>query len=445
MSRTVIIGNGIAGSTCARWLRKLCEDEIILISDESDAFFSRTGMMYVYMGHLRWMDLEPYEPWFWKKNRIQCVLDRANAFDFRQKTIQLEKGTLLGYDRLVLALGSLPNRLEIPGAHLDGVTGFYHKQDLDYIERISPSVKQAVVVGGGLIGIELAEMFHSRNIEVRMLVREKAYWNAVLPHEEAQMISRHIRQKGIHLELETNLQAFHGQNGVVESVTSDQGIRWPCQLVGLAIGVRPNIDLCKQTDLETDRGILVDDFLQTNLPNVYAIGDCAQLRNPANGRKPVEAIWYAGRKMGECLAGHLAGQNQTYSPGIWFNSAKFLDIEYQVYGWVPKQFDHQTDALYWEHANGQKSIRIVFDTSSKAVLGFNLMGIRFRQEVCEKWISTATSLKDVLGSIRLAFFDPEFYPDYAKDLYGCYTKKTGQSIQASASGKLNDVLRFLKS
>lgn len=445
MNKTLIIGNGIAGVSCAHWLRKMTNDEIQIVSEESEYFFSRTALMYVYMGHLRMKDLEPYERSFWSQNRIDLLYSKVVSIDFEKKLVHLENKNSLSYDRLVLALGSKSNKYGWPGQELNGVSGFYSKQDLDYIENISKDLKRAVVVGGGLIGIELAEMFHSRKIPVTMLVRERDYWSSVLPQQEAAMISKHILKYDIDLRLNTQLKSIQDESGKVAAVMTDTNEYIPCQYVGITAGVSPNIDLVKETPLATEKGILVNEFLQTNISNVYAIGDCAQLTSVNSGRKAVEAIWYSGRKMGETLAINLSGKAKPYDPGIWFNSAKFFDIEYQVYGTVPPQIQTPLDSLYWEDPKGEKSIRLVYDSTNHRIAGFNLMGVRFRQEVCEKWIRTGTVLESVLQDIRLAFFDPEFFPDHSKGLLEAYRLKFDKTIELKSSGKLNAVLRFLKS
>src|SRR5690606_13478247 len=138
--------------------------------------------------------------------------------------------------------------------------------------------------------------------------------------------------KGIELRFNTNLKDINADtNGNVTSITTTKGERLSCDFVGLSTGVIPNIDFLKSSGLELDSGVLVDDCLQTNIPNVYAIGDCAQQRVSLPNRKSVEAVWYTGRIMGETVAKTIAQEKTPYQPGVWFNSAKFFDIEYQTY------------------------------------------------------------------------------------------------------------------
>ncbi len=409
----VIIGNGIAGITAARHIRKLSDHRITVISGEADYFFSRPALMYVYMGHMKWEHTEPYERWFWKKNRIELHKAWVEKIDFPAKQLFFADGRSMTYDKLLIATGSKPNKFGWPGQDLDGVHGFYSKQDLEAIEYHSKGLQQAVIVGGGLIGLELAEMLRSRNIPVTFLVREKSYWDMVLPPEESQMVNRHILEHHIDLRLETELKEIWGdQNGKVKMVITSTGEKIPCGLVGLTAGVSPNIEFLHFSGLELDRGILTDEYLQTNIEDVYAAGDCVQLKNPPPGRRPIEAVWYVGRMMGETVAHTLCGEPKKYEPGIWFNSAKFLDIEYQVYGQLGANIPPGHDTLYWEHPTEHQSLRIAYDKTSRAVKGFLAMGLRLRHEQCDAWIREETSLQDVLQNLGNANFDPEFFSNW---------------------------------
>lgn len=441
-----ILGNGISGITAARFIRKLSDHRVTVISAETDYFFSRTALMYIYMGHMRFSDTQPYEPWFWKKNRIELRKAWVEQIDFPQKQLILSEGEPIAYDKLIVAAGSEPNKFGWPGQDLDGVRGLYSYQDLEYMESHSDDLERAVIVGGGLIGIEMAEMFHSRHIPVTFLVREDSYWNMVLPKEESEMVNRHIREHGFDLRLETELKEIVDDgNGRACAVITNKGDRIDCGYVGLTAGVHPNINFLKGSNLETDRGILVDEFLQTNLADVYAIGDCVQLRTPKPGRRPIEAVWYVGRMMGETVAHTVCGRPQPYDPGIWFNSAKFLDIEYQVYGAVPTKPPEEMATLYWEHPDGKKSIRINYRETDGSVLGFNLMGVRYRHEVCEQWIADGTTIEQVLQNLGIANFDPEFYQEYEQAVIDTYNQQTDRKLQLKQKRGLSAALRFLRS
>ncbi|HKK87376.1 MAG TPA: FAD-dependent oxidoreductase [Saprospiraceae bacterium] len=446
--RIVIIGNGISGITAARHLRKSSDHDITVISSESKFFYSRTALMYIYMGHMTLKNTQPYEADFWEKNRIKLIQDHVSEVDFSSKALSFASDRpAMNYDKLVLALGSASNKFGWPGQDLNGVGGLYSLQDLETMDKYSNKLERAVIVGGGLIGIEMAEMFHSRNISVSFLVREKSYWDHVLPQEESEMVNNEILDHNIDLRLETELDKIedNGQ-GAVGSITTKEGQKIHCGFVGLTAGVHPNVGFLKESQLEIEKGILVDKTLLTNIQDVYAIGDCAQQRHPNDGRRGIEAIWYTGRMMGELVAHNILNPVNPldYNPGIWFNSAKFFNIEYQVYGNVPVDLPDHMQSLFWQDDSGKKSVRINFNQKDKSVLGFNLMGIRFRHQICERWIHHGTSVEEVLSHLELAAFDPELYKSYEESLRAKYQKLTGQRISQKSDRRLNRVLEFFK-
>ena len=406
----VIIGNGISGITTARHLRKQSDVPIIVVSSESPYFFSRTALMYVYMGHMKFEHTQPYENSFWKKNDITLLQKHVEkVVPDEKKVIFSDKKTLL-YEKLVLAVGSTPNKFGWEGQDLDAAQGLYSKQDLESLEKWSATIKQAVIVGGGLIGIELAEMLHSRNIATTFLVRENSFWNAVLPKEESEMINQHILANGIDLRLNTNLKSIKGDSfGRVKEIHTDKGDIIPCQFVGLTAGVRPNVDFLKNSGIELGKGVLVNRFLETNYKDIYAIGDCAEQREAIDQRRSVEAVWYTGRMMGETLAKTLNGDRTKYYPSHWFNSAKFFEIEYQTYGWVFVNNSRDVSHFFWQHPSKNILVRVAYKKQNKEFLGINTFGIRMRHECFEKWLNEKRSVNFVIENLKDAIFDPEFF------------------------------------
>ena len=435
MEHIVIIGNGISGVTLASHIRKNSDKQISIVSAESEYFFSRTALMYVYMGHLKFEHTQPYEPWFWEKNRIQLKKGLVNTIDVNNKQLIFSNGETILYDKLVLATGSKPNKFGWPGQDLKGVMGMYHKQDLENLEKYAPNnkvCKRAVIVGGGLIGIELAEMLHSRNIPVTFLVRESSFWNGVLPDMESEMINSHIKENHIDLRLNTNLKEIKSdENGHVRSIIIEEtGEEIDCDVVGLTTGVSPNIDFVKNSGVETNRGILVNRFLETNVKDIYAIGDCAEQRKAIQNRKTIEAVWYTGRMMGETLAQTICGNRIEYKPGHWFNSAKFFDIEYQTYGWVypEKERPSYEKHFQWKHHKESKCITLAYHKDTHLFLGINTFGIRMRHEIFDRWLTENKTINYVIEYLADANFDPEFYSLYEKEITAKFNQENSTSI-----------------
>jgi len=412
--QVVIIGNGIAGVTTALALRKRRRDwGITLISGESDAFFARTALMYVFMGQMRLKDTQPYEPHVWQEKRIERVRGWVTHLDVASRRVRLDDGRTVAWDKLVIATGSTPNRFGWPGETLEGVQGLYTLQDLETLERAAKDARRAVVVGGGLIGVELAEMLHARGLPVTLLARESAYWNNALPSEEAALVTAVVRGAGIDLRLSTGLAFIEGDAcGRATAAVDTSGARHEAEIVGLTAGVRPNLSAVSGAGLETGRGIRVDSLLRTSIPDVWACGDCAELVEPgapplAPGR--VEQLWYTGRMQGEICGANVAGETLAYDRGIWFNSARFFDLDWHTYGHVPAALDPPDAALrqaVWMDAPRRRLLRIV--ERDGAVIGMNSLGLRQRQAVWTRWIAEGRGARDIVAHLDEAVFEPEF-------------------------------------
>ncbi len=436
MKKIVIVGNGISGVTAARHIRKLSDFHITIISGESDYFFSRTALMYVYMGHMKFDDTQPYEPSFWSKNKINLKKAWVKEIISKEKQLLLENDETLAYDVLILATGSKPNKFGWPGENLEGVQGLYSKQDLELLEKTAPNnviCKHAVVVGGGLIGVELAEMLHSRQIPVTFLVRESNFWNSVLPDHDSSVLNQHIKSHGIDLRLGVNLKEIRSDHlGRVKSIEiAETGEIIPCNFVGLTVGVSPEIGLAQNSGIETRRGILVNQFFETNITDIYAIGDCAEQTDPLpNGRRSIEAVWYSGRMMGETIAQTITGNKTPYKPGHWFNSAKFFDIEYQTYGWVSNlhskpEYEMQ---LHWHSPDNSKGVTLSFNKNDGTFLGINTFGIRMRHMVFDQWLNEKKSIEQVITQLDQAQFDPEFYKSYVREIQSTLLATLSSSV-----------------
>lgn len=419
----VIIGNGIAGVTAARFIRKLSDFRITMISAETDHFYARTALMYVYMGHLRYQDTKPYEDDFWAKNRIDLVRGYVTRIDTDAKEVHAGGSRALGYDALLIATGSQSNAFGWPGQNLDGVQGLYGIPDLATMERWTDGIRRAVVVGGGLIGVEMAEMLHTRRLPVTFLVREHSYMDYLLPPEESQMINAEIRAHHVDLRLSTELkEILPDENGRARAVTTGDDEEIPCQFVGLTVGVHPNIDVVKDANVKTNRGVLVNAYFETNVPDVYAAGDCVEFQDDGIGHRRIEQLWYTARRHGKAVARTICGRRAPYDRGVFFNSAKFFTVEYQTYGDVQPEPEAGTETMVWQDVNAKKLIRIEYAAADGRVLGFNLLGVRYRQDVCERWILERRSIDYVLRHLRQASFDSEFSRRYEGAVVQAYTR-----------------------
>ncbi len=406
----IIIGNGVAGITAAFSLRKRDPHaRITVIGGESDYFFSRTALMYAFMDRMNLRDLEPFERKAYRNQNIQLLRAWVRDLDADRRLLRLDDGRELSFDKLLLATGSVPNHIPWPGLSqtTEGVVHFVSLQHLADCERFTPSTRQAVVVGGGLIGVELVECLLHHGVQVDFLVREAWYWPMALAREEGEIIAEHLRSHGVRLHLEQEVASVSaGPDGRVAGVRTAQGAHLPCQMLGVCIGVRPAVDWLQSvtTPPAIGRGILVSPGFQTSLPDVYAAGDCAELSLP--GRPPlVEQIWYAAKRHGEHAASAMLGDPVAYHPPLFFNSAKFFDIEYTTVGNVTSLPDGAR-TFFHRLPGPHASIRLI--EQHGAVTGFNMLGSRWDHTWLERWIAERRSMADVMAQLHLAQFDVEF-------------------------------------
>jgi NAD(P)H-nitrite reductase large subunit len=314
----------------------------------------------------------------------------------------------MDYDRLLLATGSVTASPPWADCGLDGVQGFVRLSDIDRMEREAAHVPRAVVVGGGLIGVELAEMLRSRGTPVTLLVRENTYCAHLLPADEGRLVEAEIRRHGVDLQLSTDVVGLVGAAGrvcAVQTTTGDVPASW----VGVATGVRPDVDVPRAAGLEVNVGVLADSRLRTSAPDVFTAGDCTELREAPAGRAAIEALWYVAREQGGVAGRNMTGGDVPYAPGVFYNSAKFFDLEWQQYG----RIDGGTGepSVYWQDDAGRRAIRIQHRTSGE-VVGFNAIGLRLRHELCARWIDAGLDVDSAVRRLREALFDEEMARRY---------------------------------
>lgn len=406
----VIIGNGVAGATCALAARQWDEScRITMIGEETPYFFSRTALMYALMHDMPRHRLEPYEREVWSKQRIALIHGRVIDIDNNKKQLTLSDRSPLAYDRLVIATGSVANRIPWPGLDevSDDVFHFISMQDLDKLEARIPSMQQAVVVGGGLIGIELVECLRYHDIPTTFLVREPWYWPAALAPEEGEMVSEVIRSHGVDLRLSDEIESVESSGEKLTGIRTRAGEELTCDALAVCAGVRPNTSLVERatTPPELRRGVLVDRSFATSLDGVFAIGDCAEIVAEEGESTVIEPIWYAARRHALQVVPALFDRPVDYRAPVFFNSSKFFDIEYTTVGEVVSR-ENPPETLYLRHPKRKASVRLAHRNGR--VIGFNMLGSRWNHELLMRWINEGRSLDWTLQHLGEAQFDVEF-------------------------------------
>jgi NADPH-dependent 2,4-dienoyl-CoA reductase/sulfur reductase-like enzyme len=418
----VILGNGVAGMEAALALRaRDGESRITLVSAEHDHFFSRPALMYVFAGQTSLRDTEPHDRGLYERMGFARKSGRVASLDAPGHALVLEDGSRLAYDKLLLAVGSKGRPAPWPGAEGPGLHYFVTLGDLEALDEEAKRGMTAAVLGGGLIGVEVAEVLHDRGLHVSFVIREGWYFPVALDRNEAALVAEHMRAHGLDVRLGAGVDAVvRGEDGRIRSVRLTGGDEVVADLVVSTIGVVPNTGFLagSAVTLAPNGAIETDDALRTSAPDVWAAGDCANVTWLDGSRRP-EQLWYTARDQGRMAARSMLGDDVAYRRGTWYNSAKFFDIEYTTAGWVPATMGPDGNPVapppdlrsWFQRVPGRfESQRIV--VKGDRVVGFTMLGSRWNHEALLDWIHERRPLDWVLKHLEEAQFDEEFSPRF---------------------------------
>lgn len=393
----VIVGNGMAGITAAESIRRLDpEATITVVTDEEFPFYSRPGLMYHMMGTLKeWDLLLAKNDFFYKSLDAEIIYARALRIAENEDLLELESGERVQFDRLLLATGSKSRPLSIPGADLNGVHFMYSLTDAKRIMTESRKGMRSVVVGGGLLGVELAEVWRHYRMPVTFLVLEPWYFQKALSEPQGRIVENAIRRHGCDLHLGEEVAALKGE-GRVSKVITKSGMEFDAEIVGVTIGVVPNTDLAQASGMAVGRGILVAPSLRTSRQNVFAAGDCAEIKPIGADRTSIEQLWYSADRQGQAAARNMCGDDKPYDPGVFYNSAKFFDVDYVSIGAGRYPNDGQEDETIVS-LNGRAARRFVHRNG--IVTGITSVGANDRADVLMSMVSDGVSLGDAKAQL----------------------------------------------
>jgi len=323
----VIVGGSAAGINAIEAIRSLDkEGKITLISDEEFSLYSRCLITYFLAGKLTEDKLKYRSSDFYEKQKVEALHRiRAEKVLPEKRKLLLDNGRELAYDRLLIATGASPKMVEVPGSDKEGILGLRTYRDAQLIKRRLDKVNKVSILGGGLIGLRAAYSLHARNKQVKVIVKSNQVLSQMLDKGAANFIRKKIEQKGI--KVMTGLAAVEFLGGKeVTGLMLDDGRRLECELVVVGKGVRPNLELVRGTEIKTDYGIIVDDYLQTNLPNIYAAGDVAQAKDLISGQSTINALWPCAAAQGRVAGLNMAGKKLKYDGSMAMNSVEFFGL-----------------------------------------------------------------------------------------------------------------------
>jgi NAD(P)H-nitrite reductase large subunit len=336
MTQFLIIGSGVAGISAAEAIRsKDSLSPITFISEDRHGFYSRPGLAYFLTGEVPQDQLFNYSPQAYKALKAKFIRGRVTRILPADRMVDVENGkNTFCYDKLLIATGSFALKPEVPGIKLEGVVKLDHLDDAMQIVTLAKKAKKAIIVGGGITALELAEGLVANRVKVHYLLRGDRYWGNVLDENESRIIERRLKEHRITIQYQAELSEIIGKAGRVTGVRLASGETIPCDIVAVAIGIQPKLELAQASGIATDRGILTDEYLQTSVDAVYSAGDVAQAIDSLSGKRSLDTLWTPAREQGWTAGLNMVGVKTPYVKSPPFNVTRLAGLTTTIIGQI---------------------------------------------------------------------------------------------------------------
>lgn len=357
----VILGNGTAAIHAAESIRSLDpQGSITMISDEVFDPYCRPMISMVLDGSIPPDRLPIRGPSFYGNLGIDPLLgNRVTSMDVVAQRVSLSDGREVPYDRLLIATGADPRPLKVQGSNLGGIFFLHTEQDARRMIEMLPSVRRALVLGGGLVGLKAAHGLLKRGLPVTMLIRSEYPLSMQVDRTAGELIRDRLIHAGLEVRVGLAVRAFEG-NGAVKAAHLSDGSSIGCELVVIAKGVHPSHGFVPRDRIPVDLGILVDEHLQTDIPGIFAAGDVAESIDIARRARWVNAIWPEAVQQGRIAGMNMAGRRVAYKGSLSRNVIRIFGIDVMTAGWVNPPEDEGFDVLCHTDARNSTYRKLVF-------------------------------------------------------------------------------------
>ncbi|MCP4428030.1 MAG: NAD(P)/FAD-dependent oxidoreductase [Chloroflexi bacterium] len=335
-TRYLIVGNGAAGVTAAETIRQNDPlGEITIVGMEPHPMYSRPGLAYLFLNEISQRQIFARQPEWYQQLRLNLLFGKAVRLDADRQEVGLEDGRILPYDRLLIAAGARAIPPPYPGADLKGVHYLDTLAGTKALMKQAKRRRRAVVIGGGITALEMTEGLAHHGVDTHYFLRRDRLWGKVFNVAEAKILEKRMRHHGVTIHYNTEATEILGdRRGRVRAVRLKNGDEFKCNLVGVAIGVRPLLDLVLNTPIQTNRAILVDETMQTNVHNIYAAGDCAQVYDHWTRQHMLDILWPSAVAEGHAAGLNMVGQRQIYQKGSPFNACLLFGLHIATMGQI---------------------------------------------------------------------------------------------------------------
>ena len=322
----LIIGGGVTGTTAAETIRQNDkENGIMIISDEPYRFYSRIMLSKpaFFLGKIPfdkiWLKTEEW----YQKNNIELLAGRkAVKLDSRNKTVALDNGDKINYEKLLLAIGGHSRELQIPGSDKNGVLYLRNLSDAKAIAELVKTAKKSVIIGGGFVGFEMCEMMRMVGVEVDLVIREKKFWEGVLDEEGSEIVENSLQKNGVNIIRESEVKEIIGGEKA-DGIILKSGKKISADIVLVSIGVFCPYGWIKDAKIETSRGIIANEYLETNVKDIWTAGDAAEFTDIISCEKGYVGNWANAQLQGKVAALNMIGKRQPFRFVSFCNSSGF--------------------------------------------------------------------------------------------------------------------------
>ena len=329
----LIIGSGAAGMAAAEAVRSHdARGHIVILSEEPHGYYSRPSLAYVLTNEIPEQLVYPFDARDLARLGVRLLHAPVAQLAPAAHEVILVNGTHLPYDRLLVATGAQAARLNMPGVDLQGVVKLDNLDDARQILKLARHARTAVVVGGGITALEIVEGLRARQVEVHYLLRGDRYWSNVLDETESRIVEARLQAEGVRLHYQTELAAILGDRGRVSAVLTQDGKQIRCGIVAAAVGVLPRKELTVAAGLRTERGIVVNEHLQSSVPDIFAAGDVAQVTDIRTGRATLDTLWSTAREQGRLAGLNMVGLASPYQRTASLNVTRLAGLTTTIIG-----------------------------------------------------------------------------------------------------------------
>ena len=332
----VIIGDGVAGSSAAETLRENAPDaDITVVTDEGEALYNRILIKEFAKGKLPEAPISIHDEDWYEERDIDLQLNTLVVdIDTDGHTVTSHRGDSYEYDKLLLATGGTPAQLPVDNSDAEGIHHFWTFEDARKIKADVEAADTGVIVGAGLLGIDFAAICGAQDVEAHYLMRGNAWWRYALSEDGAEILHDAMRERGVTPVFESGVDRFEiDDDGHVESAIDPNGEEFDADFAGVAIGLDINTEILRGTGIEhDDDGIIVDEFMQTNLDDVYAAGDCTKFDDLILGDQAQNGAWGSAKAQGECAAKNMLDYGEEEFRWVSSYSITHFDFPFLSFG-----------------------------------------------------------------------------------------------------------------